>query len=116
MAYIRDMYGGSYIIEINGDRIRDMRTNTYYMINGNHLNKEGSGPIYRFSGNYICEAFGSYILEVRNGYIRHMFRSYQATIEGNYITSMNIQKKYEIVGRLSNTQLLAVVALLFANS
>ena len=107
------LVGHGPILRIEGNRIIDMRDNTYYRIEGNMVMEEGSGPAFEIRGNQIRSAFGSYLYEISGSNINKVFGGFYASISGNYITIHDLSNKYETTGSLSKTQLLVVAALLF---
>ena len=107
------LVGHGPILRIEGNRIVDMRDNTYYRIEGNMVMEEGSGPAFEIRGNQIRSAFGSYLYEISGSNINKVFGGFYASISGNYITIHDLSNKYEMTGSLSKTQLLVVAALLF---
>ena len=110
--YIKKV-GYGPILRIDGNRILDMRNNTYYRIEGNMVKQEGSGPLYEIRGNQIKNAFGGYLYELSGDNINKVFGGFYASISGNYITIYDLSVKYEMTDRLSKNQILAVAALLF---
>ena len=105
--------GSGLVLRINGNRIYDMRTNTYYVIEGNQVKEEGSGPVYEINGTRIRYAFGSYLYELSGSNINKVFGGYFASVSGNYLTRYDAGEKYDLGGQLSKDQLLTVVVLLF---
>ena len=110
--YVRQV-GYGPLLRIEGSRILDMRTSTYYRIEGNLIKQEGYGPRFEIIGNNIKDAFGGYLYELSGSNINKVFGGFYASISGNYITLYDSSYKYEITDSLSNKQILAVVALLF---
>ena len=111
-AYIKEV-GVGLILRVDGDRIYDMRSNTYYRIQGNMVNQEGRGPVFEINGNRIRIAFGSYLYEISGGNVNKVFGGYFASISGGRITKHDLSVIYEIDGSLDLVQQLTVVALLF---
>ena len=105
--------GSGLILRVNGNRIYDMRTNTYYRIEGNQVYEEGSGPVYEINGTRIRYAFGSYLYELSGSNINKVFGGYYASVSGNYLTRYDSAEKYDLGGSLNRMQLLTVAALLF---
>ena len=112
--YVRQV-GYGPILRVEGSRILDMRTNTYYRIQGNMVYQEGSGPLYEINGNSIRSTFGGYLYEISGSNINKTFGGFYASISGSYITLYDSSIKYELSDSLSLKQQLAVVALLFGN-
>lgn len=112
-VYVKKVGYGS-ILRVTDNRILDMRNNTYYRIQGNTVNQDGGGPVFEISGNSIRSAFGGYLYEISGNNINKIFGGFYASISGNYITLFDSSEKYEITDRLSQKQLLAITALLFA--
>ena len=111
-AYINKT-GYGPVIRVEGNRIFDMRTNTYYVIDGNFVNQSGSGPVFEISENRIKSAFGSYLYEISGGNVNKVYGGFYASINGNIIQVHDLSEKYEISNRLSLKQQLVVVVLLF---
>ena len=111
-VYVKKVGYGS-ILRVTGNRILDMRSNTYYRIQGNIVNQDGGGPVFEISGNSIRSAFGGYLYEISGNNINKTFGGFYASISGNYITLFDSSEKYEITDRLNQKQLLAITALLF---
>ena len=105
--------GSGLVLRVNGNRIYDMRSNTYYRIEGNQVKEEGSGPVFEIDGNRIRSAFGSYLYELSGSNINRVFGGYFASVSGNYLTRYDAGEKYDLGGQLSKDQLLTVVVLLF---
>ena len=114
---IEDVYvkkvGYGPVLRVTGNRILDMRSNTYYRIQGNIVNEEGSGQVFEINGNSIRSVFGSYLYEISGSNINKVFGGFYASISGNYITLYDLSDKYEMTGSLNQKQLLIVAALLF---
>ena len=113
-AYVKHV-GHGPVLRVTGNRILDMRSNTYYRIEGNFVNQEGYGQAYEISGNKIRPAFGGYLYEISGSNINKVFGGFYASISGNYITLFDLSEKYEITDSLNKKQLLVVAALLFGN-
>ena len=111
-AYVRKV-GYGHVLRVTGNRILDMRNNTYYHIQGNMVNLDGSGPIFEINGNSIRSAFGGYLYEISGNNVNKVFGGLYASISGNYLTVFDLSEKYEITDSLNRKQLLVVVALLF---
>lgn len=101
------------VLRVEGNRILDMRNNTYYTIDNNIVKQNGSGPVYEISGNSIKLAFGSYLFELSGSNINKVYGGFFASISGNYIQTYDLIEKYEMTGSLNRKQILAVTALLF---
>lgn len=111
-VYVKQV-GYGPILRIEGNRIIDMRSNTYYRLENNMLTQEGYGPVFEIRGNQIKNAFGGYLYEISGSNINKTFGGFYASISGNYITLYDLSVKYEMTDSLSRSQLLAAVALLF---
>lgn len=111
-AYVKRV-GYGPVLDVRGNRIRDMRTNTYYRIENKKVYIEGSGLVYEIVGNSIKHAFGGYLYEKSGDNINKVFGGYFASINGNYLKKYDLSEEYEITDRLTTTQLLVVVVLLF---
>ena len=111
-VYVK-LVGYGPLIRVEGSRIIDMRTNTYYRIENNFVYEDGSGLRYEIRGNQIKDCFGSYLYELSGSNINKVFGGFFASISGNYITLYDLSQKYEMTDSLSKKQLLVVVALLF---
>lgn len=118
-SYISTCYvkliGYGPLLRVEGNRILDMRNNTYYRIENNIVNQDGYGIRYEINGNQIRDAFGGYLFEISGSNIKKIFGGFYASISGNYITLFDSSKKYEMTDSLSKKQLLVVAALLFGN-
>ena len=111
-AYVK-LFGYGPVLRVNGERIIDMRSNTYYRIQGNTVYQEGSGPVFEISGNRIRAAFGSYLYEISGSSVNKVFGGYFASINSGLLTKYDSSEKYEITDSLTLKQQLVVVALLF---
>ena len=111
-VYVKQV-GYGPLLRVEGDRIIDMRSNTYYRLENNMLMQDGYGPVFEIRGNQIKNAFGGYLYEISGSNINKTFGGFYASISGNYITLFDLSIKYEMTNQLSKKQLLAVVALLF---
>ena len=67
-GYVK-LVGYGTIIDINGNRIRDMRDNTYYRIEGDAVYSDYGGLTYIISGNSIKSIGGHYLYDVSCGNI-----------------------------------------------
>lgn len=114
-VYVKQV-GYGPLLRVEGNRIIDMRSNTYYRIEGDMVMQEGSGPVFEIRGNQIKNAFGGYLYELSGSNINKVFGGFYASISGNYITLYDASIKYEMTDGLSKKQLLAVTALLFGNN
>ena len=111
-VYVKQV-GYGPLLRVEGERIIDMRTNTYYRLENNMVMQEGYGPVFEIRGNQIKDAFGGYLYEISGSNINKVFGGFYASISGNYITLYDLSIKYEMTDSLSKRQLLAVAALLF---
>ena len=105
--------GSGVLMRIEGNRIYDMRNNSYYTIEENMVKLNGSGPVFEISGNRIRAAFGSYLYEISGGNVNKIYGGYYASISGNSLQVHDLSVRYEFSGSLNLKQQLAVVALLF---
>lgn len=111
-VYVKQVgYGPA--LRVEGDRIIDMRTNTYYRLENNVVMQDGYGPVFEIRGNQIRDVFGGYLYEISSSNINKTFGGFYASISGNYITLYDSSIKYEMTDSLSKRQMLAIVALLF---
>ena len=101
------------VLRVTGNRILDMRNNTYYRVQGSIVSQDGSGQAFEINGNRIRSAFGGYLYEISGSNINKVFGGFYASISGNYITLFDLSEKYETTGSLNQKQLLVVAALLF---
>ena len=92
-----------------------MRSNTYYRIDDDYVKREGSGLAFEISGNRIRSAFGGYLYEISGDSVNRVYGGYYASFSGNSLTKHDLSERYEISGRLTLNQRLAVVALLFGS-
>ena len=113
-AYIK-LVGSGPVLRVNGDRIYDMRNNTYYRIQGNSVVQEGSGPVFEISGSRIRLAYGSYLYEISGSSVNKVYGGYYASIDSGFIKKHDLSEIYEISGSLDLFQKLAVVALIFGS-
>ena len=111
-GYVK-LVGHGPVLEISGNRIRDMRNNTYYRIQDNYVYQDGGGVIYEISGSKIRSISGGYLYEISGSSINKTFGGFFASISGNYITKYDSSIKYETTCSLNTKQLLVVAALLF---
>lgn len=111
-VYVKQV-GYGPLLRVEGNRIVDMRNNTYYRIEDNMLMQEGYGPVFEIRGNQIKNAFGGYLYELSGSNINKTFGGFYASISGNYITLYDLSIKYEMTDSLSKSQILAVAVLLF---
>ena len=111
-GYVK-LVGHEPVLEISGNRIRDMRSNTYYRIQDNYVYQDGSGVIYEISGSKIRSISGGYLYEMSGSSINKTYGGFFASISGNYITKYDSSIKYETTCSLNTKQLLVIAALLF---
>ena len=111
-VYVKQV-GYGPLLRVEGNRILDMRSNTYYRIEDNMVMQEGYGPVFEIRGNQIKNAFGGFLYELSGSNINKVFGGFYASISGNYITLYDLSIKYEMTDSLSKSQILAVAALLF---
>lgn len=114
-GYVKEV-GRGPIFEINGNQLRDMRSNTYYSLNGNYVYRQGSGMIYRIEGNRIISLNGTPLFELSGSNIHKVFGGYYASIRGDYITKHDLSEKYEMTSSFAPNMMLLIGALLFARS
>lgn len=103
------------ILRVEGNRLLDMRSNTYYRIEENVIKQEGSGPVFEINGNRIKLAYGSYIYEMNGNNINRTFGGFFAQINWNFINKYDSSEIYEMSSSLTSNQILVVVALLFGS-
>ena len=113
-CYVKQV-GYGPLLRVEGNRILDMRNNTYYRIENNIVNQDGYGIRYEINGSQIRDAFGGYLYEISGSNINKVFGGFYASISGNYITLFDSSRKYEMTESLSKKQLLVVAVLLFSN-
>ena len=111
-VYVKQV-GYGPLLRVEGNRILDMRSNTYYRIEDNMVMQEGYGPVFEIRGNQIKNAFGGFLYELSGNNINKVFGGFYSSISGNYITLYDLSIKYEMTNSLSKSQILAVAALLF---
>lgn len=111
-GYVK-LVGYGPILELHGNRIRDMRSNTYYRIEHNYVYIEGSGMVYEIRGNKIKNAFGGFLYEINGDSISKTFGGYFASRSGSYITKNDLSEKYELTNDFRTSQLLAIIVLIF---
>ena len=111
-VYVKKV-GYGPIVRVEGNRIIDMRSNTYYHLENGFLYQDGYGTRYEIRGNQIRDAFGGYLYELSGSNINKVFGGFFASISGNYITTYNLSDKFEMTDPLSKQQLLAVTVLIF---
>lgn len=114
-GYVK-LVGYGPVLDINGNRIRDMRSNTYYRIEGNQVYRDGSGLAFEISGNRIRDAFGGYIFEISGSNINKTFGGFYASVSGNYITKYDSSEKYEMTDSFSGKTLLVIAVLIFGGN
>ncbi len=107
------LVGYGPLLRVEGNRIQDMRDNSYYRIENNIVNQEGYGPRFEIRDNQIRDVFGGYLYEISGSNINKAYGGFYASISGNYITLYDSSKKYETTEQLSKKQVLTVAALLF---
>lgn len=76
------------ILRVEGNRLLDMRSNTYYRIEENVIKQEGSGPVFEINGNRIKLAYGSYIYEMNGNNINRTFGGFLLKLTGISLISM----------------------------
>ena len=113
-VYVKQV-GYGPVLRVEGNRILDMRSNTYYRIEGNMVNQEGYGPVFEIRDNQIRSAFGGYLYELSGSNINKVYGGFYASISGNYISLYDLSMKYEMTDSLSKKQILVVAALLFGS-
>ena len=101
------------VLRVEGSRILDMRSNTYYSIEGKILNENGRGPVYELSGDKVRIYSGRYLYELSGNNVNKVFGGFYASFSGNYLQTFDLKEKYEIDGSINKSQKLAVIALLF---
>lgn len=111
-GYVRKV-GYGPIMEIRGEIIRDMRSNSYYRMEGNMVKKEGYGPVFEINGNRIRSTFGGYLYELSGSNINKVFGGFYASISGSMLSKYDNSERYEIPGRLNANQILTIAALIF---
>lgn len=109
-CYVREV-GIGPILEINGNRIRDMRNNEYYRLEGNDVFHNGSGLAYHISGNQIRTIHGGMLFEKSGDRINKVFGGFYASISGNRMTKYDLSRILEISGPLSDKMILVVTVL-----
>lgn len=111
-AYVKK-FGEGMILEINNNRIRDMRSYTYYRIEDNYVYHESGGLMYEISNNRIKSIRGSQLYEISGDNINKVFGGYFASISGNIISKYDNSEKYELTSLLPKKYILVVCVLLF---
>ena len=111
-SYVRKV-GYGPILEINGNRIKDMRNNIYYRNEKGKIYQDGGGLIYDISSNRIRSIYGNQLYEISGNNINKVFGGYYASISGNYLTKYDGSEKYELGDRYSSNMLLLIAVLVF---
>lgn len=111
-GYVK-LVGYGPVLEISGNRIRDMRNNTYYRIQDNYVYQDGGGMLFEIANNKIRSIYGGYLFEISGSSIYKTYGGFFASISGNYITKYDSSIKYETTCSLNKKQLLVIAALLF---
>ena len=119
-VYERTEYGSCYvslvgrgpILEVDGNRIRDMRNGRYYRIESNRIYSE-SGLVYEIYGNRIRTISGNQLYEKSGDTINKVFDGYFASISGNRLAKYDNSVILEFSGRLSDYQILLIAVLAF---
>ena len=111
-AYVNKV-GYGPVLEINGNRIRDMRSNTYYRIENNYVYSESAGLKYEISNNRIKSVTGSQLYEISGSNINKVFGGFFISISGNTLSKYDNSERYELSRSLPNRYLLIVTVLLF---
>lgn len=101
------------VLEIRGNRIRDMRDNTYYRIESGFVYSDSGGLAFEISGNRIRNAFGGPLYEISGSNINNVFGGYFASYDGDRITKHDSSEIYETTCSLNRSLLLLIAALLF---
>lgn len=110
--YVKQV-GYGPILEIYGNRFRDMRSGQYYRIENDRVFQEGGGVMYEISSNRIRNINGNLSFEISGDNINKVFGGFFASISGNYITTHDLSVKLEMTERLNNKQILLVCILVF---
>lgn len=105
--------GYGIVLEVNGNRIRDMRNYIYYHIENSYVYRDGIGVMYYIDNNSIKDMNGNYLFELNGSNINKYYFGFYASKSGNYLTLYDGSMKYEIRGEVSSKQLLLIAALLF---
>ena len=111
-GYVRKI-GFGPVLEINGSRIRDMRSNTYYRVEGGAVYGDGSGLLYQISGKRIRSIGGRELYELSGSNIYQVFGGYYASVSGHFITKYDGSEKYECDDDFPRAILLVIAVLLF---
>lgn len=111
-GYVRHM-GHGPVLEVQGMRIRDMRSNVYYRIEGSFVYSDQQGLVYEIRGNQIKGISAGGLFEIQGDQLRRTFGGPFASLNGGYITIHDGLEKYEYPSDLNRSQLLVVAALLF---
>ena len=111
-AYINKV-GYGPVLEINGNRIRDMRNNAYYRIENNYVYAESGGLRYEINNNRIKSITGGQLYEISGSNINKVFGGFFISISGNTLSKYDNSKRYELTRSLPNKYLLIVTVLLF---
>ena len=111
-GYISEL-GVGPIIDINGFRIRDMRSNTYYRLESNCVYSDYGGLVYVIEGNVIRSVGRGYLYEISGGDVYKVYGGYFASFSGNHISLYDNSKIYEYGGGMSIELKLVITVILF---
>ena len=111
-SYIKKV-GYGPVLEVSGNRIRDMRNNTYYRLESSYVYFESGGLAYEISGDRIRAITGGYLYEISGGNINKIYGGFFASISGGYIVKYDGSERYEMTSSLNKQKLLVVAAILF---
>ena len=114
MAYIREATRG-YLFEIKDGYVRKMQgSRLVYQIQNNRIRSLTGGYDYEINGTWIRSFARGNILEVSNGWVRSINRGINiAQINGNIIRLLDNTRQFFIEGSVNNTELMAIVTILF---
>ena len=103
------------VLEWQGNRVRDMRSNRYYRLEGSCLYAEGSGLSYEISGGRIKTISGNPLFEIHGDHISRVFGGHFASISGSSLSTDDQSARYASSGSLTSLQWLISVTLLLGN-
>ena len=114
-AYRREAFGELVgFLEIEGDKIKEYCGRYLYQIGSGKVQQYCGPYLYTLSSDKIQRYCGSYLLEFDGKRVKRYCGNYIAEVEGNRIKQYCGPYLYEIEGFVSNEQMMALIAILFA--
>ena len=116
MAYLKT-FGGQILLRIENYQIKDFSTGQIkYQIRDNKVTDFSGRILYTLDGDYVKEFSGRILLNITRDQVKEFNGRIIAKFDSSYIKNISTGMiEYKIDGFLSRREMLALLAIIYAN-